>query len=138
MKTHELTGHECCYPRPDEYSLPESFTVEISKDSNEGWQAAISGRLPTGESLLKNTAFGDTPVHALFMAYDLVRMLWDECDVTGQGSAIKARHCYCRNVIPTGAYPNPFVIDDPSMAQPALQCCRCEQVTALTEFSDVI
>lgn len=138
---HELTGHECVYPRPDGWTLPKTFTVTVYPSDQEGeddiWYASIKGECPDGKPFDQLT-YGETPAHATLMAADVVRMLFDACDasghgdVTGQRSPIRGKHCYCRDVTATGAFPQPFV--DATMPRAAKQCCRCTQVTVLCEF----
>ena len=137
VQVHALTGHECVYPRPDGWPLPKTFTVSVYPSEAEGegdvWYADIKGACPDGKPFDQLT-FGETPTHALAMALDVVRMLFDECSVAGAPPGRHDRHCYCRDVTAGGAWPQPFA--GTALPRAAKQCCRCEQVTALSEFGE--
>jgi len=108
-----MTGHECVYPRPDGWPLPKTFTVSVYPSEAEGegdvWYADIKGACPDGKPFDQFT-FSKTPTHALAMALDVVRMLFDECSLPGGASP--GRHCYCRDVTAGGAWPQPFAGTD--------------------------
>jgi hypothetical protein len=101
--------------RRDGTTLPISsaLTVAVTKNESDGlWYAHILG----GD--VDQLTFSDTPVKALFMAWDSVRLL------TGFCSFDNPEHDYTRK---TTIGPD---------RKPAIGCSRCDTVTALSCFDN--
>lgn len=150
---HPQTGHECRVPKHGDYAHPkDGFTVSVSKElpcdtykdedrtcdrgtkgcifdhvtdvDDDIWYAQIVGKTEDGERWSQMT-YGQTEAEAVFMAYDIVKVMWGECHSFKHEDGLYP-HCYCRDVT------NSF---DEQVTQ-YMQCCRCNQMHIAEDFDE--
>jgi len=127
---HPKTGHDYRTPRPDTWKLPKEINIRISQRCpDDELDCKVWYALLRGDAEWSNLTWGDTPAQAAYMAFDLMKLLWDECSPENEWGGEHYPHCYCRDVTDG---PTHVQLDD-SVGR-YLQCCRCEQKTALSEF----
>lgn len=76
----------------------------------------------------QNTTFGDTMSQALYMAFDLLKMLNGECSPEKEWDGEHFGHCFCRDTTYSRSG------DEKDEVVRYVKCCRCETSAPATEF----
>jgi hypothetical protein len=119
--THPQTGHECHRQKPNAWTTPREVSFHLYRDEADAcWYAEIHGED------FDHLAYGDTPGQAMFMAYDVMRILWDECSPASRTPS--SPHCYCRDGTNT--------MPDSTEVWRYVACCLCDVHTSVAEFED--
>lgn len=149
--THPKTGHQGHTQKPNKWEKPKDVTITISQslcdvedvssrtcargtrsciadhvepDPGDHWYAEIRGNLPNGDEFYQVTN-GETQAHAVHMAADIMRMVWEEC-LPEDGEP--GMHCYCRDAT--------YSWHDSDEVWRYVGCCLCDVKVAVSEFED--
>jgi hypothetical protein len=147
--THPKTGHDCATIKPwDErngWTRPEELTIHVKRGMdcdtdpdygctcNRGTEhcwvdheaaSKVFYACITSADGIEWLMHGDSVGAALFMAYDVVQMMYEECK-PGE------THCYCRDV----TWSSHWAPEPPNhLVGLAKRCCICEDKAGAGEF----